>query len=136
MGDHLRQNVGGAVSPQSAEFFSLIIEGVHTDVSRFFLDQLAQTVPKVEDVRQFLILDNASWHKAARLNWHHFQPVYLPACLPDFNPIERLGPWLKTDWFWDFIARRDDALTERLCAVLRSFMDPPDKTASICAIRK
>ena len=136
LGDHVRQNVIGAVCPQSGELFSLIVDGVDTDVFQYFLDHLAETVPKQAGVRQFLVLDNASWHKATRLNWHHFQPVYLPGYSPDFNPIERLWLRLKADWFWDFIARTDEELIDRLCTALRSFMDQPGKTASLCSIRK
>ena len=87
-------------------------------------------------VRQILILDNASWHKAAQLNWHHFEAKYLPAYSPDFNPIERLRLRLKADWFWDFIAQTPKELTDRLCLALKSFLDQPSKTASICSIRK
>jgi len=136
LGDHIRQNVVGVVSPQSGELFSLIVDGVDTDVFQFFLDQLAKAVPRKEAMRQVLILDNASWHKAARLHWHHFEPKFLPSYSPDFNPIERLWLRLKADWFWDFIARSPDQLTERLCTALKSFMDHPTKTASICSIRK
>lgn len=136
LGDHLRQNVIGVVAPQSGGFFSLIVDGVDTDVFQFFLDEMAKAVPKKKGVRQLLILDNASWHKAARLNWHHFEPKFLPGYSPDFNPIERLWLRLKADWFWDFIARTPEELTERLCAALKSFIDSPAKTASICSIRK
>lgn len=136
LGDHIRQNVVGAVTPQTGELFSLIVDGVDPDVFQCFLDQLAETVPKVEGLRQILIMDNASWHKSSRLHWHHFEPVYLPGYSPDFNPIERLWLRLKADWFWDFIARSDEELSDRLCNALRSFMDQPDKTASICSIRK
>jgi transposase len=136
LGDHIRQNVVGAVSPQTGELFSLIVDGVDTDVFQFFLDQLAETGPKIEGVRQILVMDNASWHKAARLKWHHFEPVYLPGYSPDFNPIERLWLRLKADWFWDFIARTEQELSDRLCLALKSFMEDPSKTASICAIRK
>lgn len=136
LGDHLRQNVIGVVAPQSGGFFSLIVDGVDTDVFQFFLDEMARAVPKKEGVRQLLILDNASWHKAVRLNWHHFEPKFLPGYSPDFNPIERLWLRLKADWFWDFIARTPEELTERLCAALKSFIDSPAKTASICSIRK
>lgn len=136
LGDHIRQNVVGAVCPQTGELFSLIVDGVDTDVFQFFLDHLAETVPKVEGLRQLLILDNASWHKAARLNWHHFEPVYLPGYSPDFNPIERLWLRLKADWFWDFIAHTHAQLTDRLCSALKSFMDQPTQTAAICSIRK
>ena len=136
LGDHIRQNVIGAVAPKNGAFFSLVFDGVDTDVFQFFLDQMAQAIPKKEGVRQLLIVDNASWHKAAHLNWHHFEPKYLPGYSPDFNPIERLWLRLKADWFWDFIARTPHELTDRLCTGLKSFMDQPAKTASICSIRK
>jgi transposase len=136
LGDHIRQNIIGAVAPGSGELFSLVVSGVDTDVFQFFLDQMAKAVPPKPGVRPLLILDNASWHKAARLNWHHFQPQFLPAYSPDFNPIERLWLRLKADWFWDFIAQTTDQLTDRLCIALKSFIDQPAKTASICSIRK
>jgi transposase len=136
LGDHIRQNVIGAVAPQSGIFFGLIVDGVDTDVFQVFLDELSKAIPKKEGVRQILILDNASWHKAARLNWHHFEPKFLPGYSPDFNPIERFWLRLKADWFWDFFARTPEELTERLCTALKSFIDQPDKTASICSIRK
>lgn len=136
LGDHIRQNVIGAVAPQSGGLFSLIVDGVDTDVFQFFLDAMAQAVPRKEGVRQLLVWDNASWHKAARLNWHHFEPKFLPGYSPDFNPIERLWLRLKADWFWDYIARTADELTDRLCTALKSFLDDPAKTASISSIRK
>ena len=136
LGDHIRQNVIGAVCPQSGQLFSLVVDGVDTDVFQLFLDEMAKTIPKAQSKRQLLIVDNASWHKAARLNWHHFEPMYLPAYSPDFNPIERLWLRLKADWFWDFIARTDQVLAERLCTALKSFIDDTQKTASICSLRK
>jgi len=136
LGDHIRQNVIGAVAPQSGGLFSLIVDGVDTDVFQFYLDEMAKAVPPKEGMRQILILDNASWHKAARLQWHHFQVKYLPSYSPDFNPIERLWLRLKADWFWDFIARTPQELSDRLCTALKSFIDQPAKTASICSIRK
>src|SRR5690606_9089152 len=123
-------------APQSGGLFSLIVDGVDTDVFQVFLDEMAKALPPKADVRQMLILDNASWHKSARLNWHHFQAKFLPAYSPDFNPIERLWLRLKADWFWDFIARTREELTERLCTALKSFINQPSITASICSIRK
>lgn len=136
LGDHIRQNVIGAVAPQSGQLFSLIVDGMDTDVFQFFLDEMAKAVPKKEGVRQLLILDNASWHRAARVNWHHFEPKFLPGYSPDFNPIERLWLRLKADWFWDFFAPTSEHLTERLCTALKSFIDDGPKTKSICSIRK
>lgn len=136
LGDHIRQNVIGAVAPQTGELFTLIVDGVDTDVFQCFLDEFAKTVPRKAGVRQLLILDNASWHKSRRLNWHHFEPKFLPGYSPDFNPIERLWLRLKADWFWDYIARTPEQLIDRLCTALKSFLTQPDKTASICSIRK
>jgi transposase len=136
LGDHIRQNVIGAVAPQSGQFFSLIVDGVDRDVFQFFLDEMAKAVPKKEGVRQILILDNASWHRGTRVNWHHFEPKFLPGYSPDFNPIERLWLRLKADWFWDYFAPTPEALTDRLCTALKSFIDQPAKTSSICSIRK
>jgi transposase len=136
LGDHIRQNVIGSVCPQTGALFSLIVDGVDTDVFQFFLNEFARAIPRKEGKRQLLIMDNASWHKAAHLNWHHFEPVYLPPYSPDFNPIERLWLRLKADWFWDFIARSDQELTDRLVLALKSFIDDQSKTQSVCAFRK
>lgn len=136
LGDHIRLNVIGAVCPKSGQLFSLIVDGMDTEMFQVYLDELAKAIPKKEGKRQLLIMDNASWHKAAQLNWHHFIPTYLPAYSPDFNPIERLWLRLKADWFWDFIAHSTQELSDRLCTALKSFIDDSSATASICSIRK
>lgn len=135
LGDHIRQNVIGSVAPQSGQFFSLIVDSVDKDVFQFFLDEMAKAVPHKEGIRQILIVDNATWHKAPQVNWHHFEAKFLPSYSPDLNPIERLWLRLKADWFWDFFAKTPDELTDRLCVALKSFIDQPDKTSSICSIR-
>jgi transposase len=136
LGDHIRENVIDAVAPQTGELFSLIVDGVDTDVFQLFLDEMAKAVPPKPGIRQIFILDNASWHKAARLNWHHLEPKFLPGYSPDYNPIERLWLRLKADWFWDYFARTSQELIDRLCLALKSFIDQLAKTASICSIRK
>ena len=105
LGDHIRQNVFGAVAPASGELFSLIGDGVDTDVFQFFLDEMAQAVPGKLGVRKMLILDNASWHESAPLNWHQFEPKFPSGYSPAFNPVRRLWLRLKVDWFWDYSAR-------------------------------
>ncbi|MEO6183298.1 MAG: IS630 family transposase [Verrucomicrobiota bacterium] len=136
LGDHIRQNVVGAVCPKNGALFSLIVESMDTEVFQIYLDELAKAVPKKEGQRQLLIMDNASWHKSAQLHWHHFEPAYLPPYSPDFNPIERLWLRLKADWFWDYIAHSTQELSDRLCLALKSFLNDSLKTASICSIRK
>ena len=43
LGDHIRQNVIGAVAPQNGQLFSLVVDGVDTEVFQFFLDELSQS---------------------------------------------------------------------------------------------
>ena len=114
----------------------MIFDGVDTDVFQCYLDHLAESIPPDPGKRRILILDNASWHKAARLQWHHFEVKFLPGYSPDFNPIERLWLRLKADYFSDWIAHTPEELTERLCTALNDFMDAPEKVASQCATRK
>lgn len=136
LGDHIRANVIGAVCPATGENFSMIFSGVDTDVFQCWLDHLAETIPEDLDKTRYLFVDNASWHKAARLNWHHFTPAFLPAYSPDFNPIERLWLRLKADFFSNYIARSTDELVDHLSLALCHFMDDLPKTASQCAFRK
>ncbi len=48
-----------------------------------------------------IVLHNASLHQVKPLQWHDFEPLFLPPYSPDFNPIERLWLRLKTDFFTD-----------------------------------
>jgi hypothetical protein len=124
------------VCPQSGGLSALVFDGVDTAVFQCFLDELAAAAPPVSGQRQLLIMDNASWHKSGTLRWHHFEPVYLPAYSPDFNPIERLWLRLKADWFTDYIARSGAELTDRLCVALNALIEDPEKVASNTSIRK
>lgn len=135
-GDHVRANVIGVVCPASGESFAMIFDGVDTDVFQAWLDELAEAVPHDRAKRRILILDNASWHKSKRLNFHHFECAFLPGYSPDFNPIERLWLRLKADYFADFYTDNADALIERLCLALNAFMNAPATVASQCAFRK
>lgn len=135
-GDHVRASVIGAVCPASGETFAMIFDGVDTDVFQAWLDELARTVPPRPGKRQILILDNASWHKSKRLNFHHFEAQYLPGYSPDFNPIERLWLRLKADYFSDFYTDNLETLVEHLSKALNTFMNNPKIVASQCAFRK
>jgi transposase len=93
LGEHIRHNVFGAVRLKDGRLCSMLFNLCDSDTFQAFLDSLAQENPLIEGRRALLVLDNASWHNVKRLNWHHFEPVYLPPRSPDLNPIERL--WLR-----------------------------------------
>jgi transposase len=130
-GVHLRQSVIGSVSPVDGEFFSLVVPYTDTQVFQLFLDTFSE---RIKNERVYLVLDNASWHHAAGLNWHNFIPLFLPPYSPELNPIERLWKVLKDRYFKNWYSRDEDTLTERLCHALLQFQSQPENVKSICNI--
>lgn len=136
-GKHIRANVIGAVCPDSGEVSTLIFDYCDTNSFQTFIDQLAdQTKARSKKKDIILILDNAGWHKSAKLNWHHIKPVYLPPYSPDFNPIERLWLRLKNEFFSDFIAHTPKELLNRICKAIRLYISRPSVVMKTCKIRK
>ena len=128
-GDHVRLNILGTVCPRTGEFFAIEASHCDTDVFQVFLDEAAKSIaPTLK--RNILILDNASWHKRKNLNWHFFEPIYLPPYSPDFNPIERIWLIMKADYFTNIHCGNKTALIERADHALCELMDNPTKIAS------
>jgi len=128
-GDHVRLNIIGCVCPRTGELFAIEASHCDTDVFQAFLDEAAQSIVPTRK-RNVLILDNASWHKHKNLNWHFFEPLYLPPYSPDFNPIERVWLIMKAEYFTQIHCRNTDALIERADYALCELMDNPAKVAS------
>jgi len=133
-GGHVRQNVVGAVNPSSGQLVSLIIPHCDTEVFQAFLDTMAKEVPAQGGKRVCLVLDNASWHKTKRLEWHHIEKVFLPPYSPDFNPIERLWQYLKGHGMAGFLSKRGEEISDKLCESIRELLDQPDVIRSVCAL--
>ena len=132
-GCHLRQSVVGAVEPTSGAFEALAVPYTDTTVFQIFLDSLAERT-KTSSKQVFLVVDNASWHHASSLNWHHITPKFLPAYSPDLNPIERIWLELKNKFFTNWFTRDPDKLMERVCEGLKFLMKDPVSVSSICAL--
>ena len=128
-GDHVRLNILGTVCPRTGEFFAIEASHCDTDVFQVFLDEAAGSIAPTRK-RTILILDNASWHKRKSLNWHFFEPLYLPPYSPDFNPIERIWLIMKAEYFTNIHCRNKAALIERADQALCELMDNPTKVAS------
>lgn len=134
-GGHIRQNVVGAINPASGQLVSLIVPHCDTEVFQAFLDTMAQEVPKPEgENRVCLVLDNASWHKTKRLNWHHIEPIYLPPYSPDLNPIERLWQYLKGHGMAGYLTRKGEELCQKIYEEIRSLLDQTNLLTSVCHI--
>jgi hypothetical protein len=134
-GGHLRRTVIGAVAPETGRLFSMMFSGCNSQVFQAWLDEFAIDCPSQDGKQDYLILDNASWHKTKSLNWHHFQPIYLPAYSPDLNPIERLWKVLKGEWFTDFYTAEAAELEARILTALKALLDTPESVASATAFR-
>lgn len=134
-GAHVRKNIVAAVHPESGDFVSLIVPHNDKEVFQAFLDTFAQEVPQQEGKEIVLVLDNASWHKAKSLHWHHIKPFYLSAYSPDFNPIERLWQHIKSHHLAGYITNKGCELEQKLFDTLQSLLRTPDNIQSICANR-
>lgn len=132
-GDHIRMNVIGLVSPRTGEFFAIEASHVDTEMFQAFLDEANRQI-KPERKRNILILDNASWHRRASINWGSFEPFFLPPYSPDLNPIERIWLTLKDRWFNNHISKNRDALIKRLDKAILDVIDNPDRTKKTAAI--
>jgi transposase len=133
-GDHVRMNAIGMVCPRTGEFFAIETSHVDTEMFQAFLDEADRQVDRPR-TRNILVLDNASWHKRASLDFHGFEPLFLPPYSPDLNPIERLWLVLKAKWFNHHVCRNRDALIERLDQALLDLIGNPEQVQSVASIR-
>ena len=127
---HLRINVSGMCCPRSGEFFAL--EFPYGDRATFqaFLDTANRDI-KLEREKNYIVLDNASWHKTKSINWGKLEPIFLPPFSPDLNPIERIWGYLKNTFFHSFCAKNYDELIEHLDIALCSLFDSKETVSSI-----
>ena len=133
-GDHIRENVIGAVCPASGELFCHVVPWVDSEWFGLFIKGLADTTRERHQAgkRIVLILDNASWHKVKSLPVEHIELMHLPAYSPDFNPIEHLWLVLKTWWFNNHHCNTHETLAARVDQALKSFFNSPEVVRSIC----
>lgn len=132
LGEHIRHNVLGAVRPKDGRISTMLFNLCDSDTFQALLNSMAEENPEVKGRRAVLVMDNASWHKVKKLNWHHFEPMYLPPRSPDLNPIERLWLRLKADWFNGWIAKSSQELQERLITALQSLFAQPSLVKTQC----
>lgn len=132
-GEHLRMNVAGMVCPRTGQFYALEFTHSDSDTFQAFLDEVNKDL-SFERGRQLLVLDNASWHHRKSLRWGRFEPLYLPAYSPDFNPIERLWLLMKAEWFTGFSTDQREVLVERLDEALTWLIERRDGNLKTCAI--
>ena len=103
------------------------------EVFQMFLDEAAKHINPHRN-RNVLIVDNATWHKRKSLNWHFFEPMYLPPYSPDFNPIERIWLVMKAKWFNNIHCKTVDELMDRMDLAILDLTNSPLHVAQTTAV--
>lgn len=132
-GDHIRMSIIGAVCPRSGEFFGIEVPYSDSETFQIFLNEAAKCIKPIRD-KNVLVLDNASWHKKKTLNWHFFEPLYLPPYSPDLNPIERIWLVMKANWFNNLHCKTVDELTDRMDQAILDLVNNQESVAKTSAI--
>ena len=132
-GDHIRMNVMGMVCPRTGEFFAIEVSHSDSDTFQAFLDEASRFI-HFQRAKNILIVDNASWHKRKSLNWHGWQPLFLPPYSPDLNPIERIWLVMKARWFNNYVCKTVDQLIQRLDQAIFDVINNPDRTKQTASI--
>ena len=108
----------GAIEPLTGEDFMLEMPTLDGACFQVFLDEFAKL-----DSESFhlLLVDNATAHTAEKLKVPaNVRLLFLPACSPELNPIERFWRELK-DWLSDYEPQLLTQLRELLSEGLNSF---------------
>lgn len=132
-GDHIRMSITGIVCPRTGEFFGIETPYSDTEVFQIFLNEASNHI-KPQRARTILILDNATWHKRKSLQWHFFEPLYLPPYSPDLNPIERLWLTMKAKWFNNIHCKTVEELMDRMDTALLDLINNPSQVAQTATI--
>jgi transposase len=121
-GRHGRMNLIGALELGTGKFYG-VLTSFRVNAMRFrrFIVHLKR---EMRTDKILLICDNASFHKAKWLTeWVKMQKEwlileFLPAYSPDFNPIERLWRWMKTEFIHNKCWKNKKALKQDLLKIL------------------
>ena len=130
-----RVNLIGAFELGTGVFFGVVTKfRVHACRFRRFLCHLKR---EMRTDKIMLICDNARFHHAKWLSeWVRTQKEwlrleFLPAYSPDFNPIERLWKWMKTEYFHNRCWASQADLKSYLVEVIAKMRQSPASLTSI-----
>jgi transposase len=126
-------SITGIVCPRTGEFFGIEVPYSDTEIFQIFLNEAAKRI-QPKRPRNILIVDNATWHKRKSLNWHSFEPMYLPPYSPDLNPIERIWLVMKAKWFNNIHCKTVEELMDRMDVAILDLINNPLQVAQTTAV--
>lgn len=120
-----------AVDAEAGEIAAMITPTVNTELMNRFLLGLSGMLEA--DEHAVLVLDNAGWHVAKRLEVPaNITFLYLPPYSPELQTIERLWQWLRSHQLSNRVYAGYEALVERSDRALDSLT--PETLKSVCAV--
>jgi hypothetical protein len=108
----------GMIEPLTGEHFMMELPGLDTEMMQVFTDEFAK-----EDTESLhlVVVDNASAHTTEKLKvGENIIFIFLPACSPELNPIERFWKELK-DWLSDYEPKTLAEVSQLISRGLASF---------------
>lgn len=117
-----------AVEPRTGESFCLEMPRLDGICFEVFLKELKKAYPDQEIV---LVSDRAGSHTSDQVKWPEgIEPLFLPACSPELDPVER--------WFEELrralsneVFETVEALAKRLTAALVPYWEDPARLARL-----
>lgn len=110
----------GMIEPLTGKDFMLEMPFLDTASMQVFMDEFSQAD---EQSLHLIIMDNASAHTTEKLKvGENIVFIFLPACAPELNPIERFWKELK-DWLSDYEPHTMPEVSRLLSQGLKSFSE-------------
>lgn len=117
-----------AVEPSTGESFCLYMPRLDGDCFAAFLEAFKKAYPDDEIV---LVSDRAGSHTSGRVAWPEgIEPLPLPACSPELDPVERWFEALREP-LANEVFETVEAIGDALEAALRPYWEEPARLARL-----
>lgn len=118
-----------ALSPFDGELVSLLLPWTNTEMMSLFLGEASRRYPNEQVV---MIMDQAGWHKAKRLNIpDNITLQWLPPYSPELNPVELLWDDIREKWFSNRVFKTLNAVELQLLKALQHYLSSPSELSSL-----
>lgn len=110
----------GMIEPLTGKDFMMELPALDTAMMQLFMDEFAK---EDRTSLHLIIVDNATAHTTEKLKvGENIVFIFLPACSPELNPIERFWKELK-DWLSDYEPKTLSEVSELISRGLASFSE-------------
>jgi transposase len=120
----------GAVCPERACAAGLVLPCANAKAMIAHLEEISRAV--TPGAHAVLVMDGAGYHeKAIAKPPSNISLLTLPAYSPELNPVENVWQFIRQNHLANRVFQDYDAILDACCDAWRSFLNAPDKIASI-----